>query len=250
MISYPRTKSMANTQTLTDLGDILVVDDEASVVEVVSLYLQREGFQVRVARNGRSALEAIREKLPALVVLDLMLPEVDGLAILQTLRDHAAIDVPVIMLTARRQETDRIYGLELGADDYVTKPFSPAELVSRVKAVLRRSSGASSSGGGERPLSFGTLSIDPKSRQVTVRGENIELTATEFNLLHFMANHPRQVFKRDQLLENVWGFSEYVDPSTVTVHIRRLREKIEADPANPLWLLTVWGVGYKFDPGI
>ena len=138
MISYPRTKSMANTQTLTDLGDILVVDDEASVVEVVSLYLQREGFQVRVARNGRSALEAIREKLPALVVLDLMLPEVDGLAILQTLRDHAAIDVTVIMLTARRQETDRIYGLELGADDYVTKPFSPAELVSRVKAVLRR----------------------------------------------------------------------------------------------------------------
>jgi DNA-binding response OmpR family regulator len=239
---------MANSQTLTDLGDILVVDDEASVVEVVSLYLQREGFQVRIARDGRSALEAIREKLPALVVLDLMLPEVDGLAILQTLRDHAALDVPVIMLTARRQETDRIYGLELGADDYVTKPFSPAELVSRVKAVLRRSSG-STLNGGERPLSFGDLSIDPKSRQVTVRGENIELTATEFNLLHFMANHPRQVFKRDQLLENVWGFSEYVDPSTVTVHIRRLREKIEADPGNPIWLLTVWGVGYKFDPG-
>ncbi len=240
---------MANAQTLTDLGDILVVDDEASVVEVVSLYLQREGFQVRVARDGRSALTSIREKVPALVVLDLMLPEVDGLAILQTLREHAAIDVPVIMLTARRQETDRIYGLELGADDYVTKPFSPAELVSRVKAVLRRSAGVSVSGG-ERPLSFGELTIDPKSRQVTVRGENIELTATEFNLLHFMANHPRQVFKRDQLLENVWGFSEYVDPSTVTVHIRRLREKIETDPGNPTWLLTVWGVGYKFDPGI
>ncbi|PID85307.1 MAG: DNA-binding response regulator [Chloroflexi bacterium] len=239
---------MANTQTLTDLGDILVVDDEASVVEVVTLYLQREGFQVRVARNGRSALAAIREKVPALVVLDLMLPEVDGLAILQTLRKHAALDVPVIMLTARRQEIDRIYGLELGADDYVTKPFSPAELVSRVKAVLRRSAGVSLSGA-ERPLSFGDLAIDPKARQVTVRGENIELTATEFNLLQFMANHPRQVFKRDQLLENVWGFSEYVDPSTVTVHIRRLREKIELDPGNPIWLLTVWGVGYKFDPG-
>lgn len=248
MISNPRAGSMANTQTLTDLGDILVVDDEASVVEVVSLYLQREGFQVRVAQNGRSALEAIREKLPALVVLDLMLPEIDGLAILQTLRQQADLNVPVIMLTARRQETDRIYGLELGADDYVTKPFSPAELVSRVKAVLRRSSGVSLNSGGERPLSFGDLSIDPKSRQVIVRGEDIELTATEFNLLHFMANHPRQVFKRDQLLENVWGFSEYVDPSTVTVHIRRLREKIEIDPANPLWLLTVWGVGYKFDP--
>jgi two-component system response regulator ResD len=239
---------MPNTQTLTDLGDILVVDDEASVVEVVSLYLQREGFQVRVAQDGRSALEAIREKLPALIVLDLMLPEVDGLAIVQTLRQHANLDVPVIMLTARRQETDRIYGLELGADDYVTKPFSPAELVSRVKAVLRRSAGVSLGDGGERPLSFGELSIDPKSRQVIVRGEDIELTATEFNLLHFMANHPRQVFKRDQLLENVWGFSEYVDPSTVTVHIRRLREKIEIDPATPLWLLTVWGVGYKFDP--
>lgn len=239
---------MANNQALTELGDILVVDDEASVVEVVSLYLQREGFQVRVAGDGRSALIAIREKLPALVVLDLMLPEIDGLAILQMLRDHAALDVPVIMLTARRQETDRIYGLELGADDYVTKPFSPAELVSRVKAVLRRSAGVSLSGGGERPLSFGDLKIDPKSRQVTVRGENIELTATEFNLLHFMACSPRQVFKRDQLLENVWGFFEYVDPSTVTVHIRRLREKIEVDPGNPLWLLTVWGVGYKFDP--
>ena len=241
---------MTNTQALTDLGDVLIVDDEASVVEVVSLYLQREGFQVRVARNGRSALTAIREKLPALVVLDLMLPEIDGIAILQTLRENAALNVPVIMLTARRQETDRIYGLELGADDYVTKPFSPAELVSRVKAVLRRSSGSSLSGGGERPLTFSDLTIDPKSRQVTVRGENIELTATEFNLLYFMACHPRQVFKRDQLLENVWGFSEYVDPSTVTVHIRRLREKIETDPGNPLWLLTVWGVGYKFDPGV
>jgi two-component system, OmpR family, response regulator ResD len=240
---------MTTAQSVTDLGDILVVDDEASVVEVVSLYLQREGFQVRIARDGRSALAAIREKLPALVVLDLMLPEVDGIAILQTLRQHAALDVPVIMLTARRQETDRIYGLELGADDYVTKPFSPAELVSRVKAVLRRSSGAALGGGGERPLSFGDLTIDPKSRQVTVRGENVELTATEFNLLYFMACHPRQVFKRDQLLENVWGFSEYVDPSTVTVHIRRLREKIEADPGSPVWLLTMWGVGYKFDPG-
>ena len=240
---------MPNTQVLTDLGDILVVDDEASVVEVVTLYLQREGFQVRVAQNGRSALEAIREKLPALIVLDLMLPEVDGLAILQTLRHHANLDVPVIMLTAHRQETDRIYGLELGADDYVTKPFSPAELVSRVKAVLRRTAGVSVGEAAERPLTFDALSIDPKSRQVIVRGEDIELTATEFNLLHFMAAHPRQVFKRDQLLENVWGFSEYVDPSTVTVHIRRLREKIEVDPANPLWLLTVWGVGYKFDPG-
>ncbi|MBK6326617.1 MAG: response regulator transcription factor [Chloroflexi bacterium] len=235
--------------TLTELGDILVVDDEASVVEVVSLYLKREGFQVRVARDGRQALEAVRQQLPALVVLDLMLPEVDGLSILRELRGDTAVNVPVIMLTARQQETDRIYGLELGADDYVTKPFSPAELVSRVKAVLRRSAGTMGNEGGQRPLTFTDLAIDPNTRLVTVRGKNIELTATEFNLLWFMASHPRQVFKRDQLLEKVWGFSEYVDPSTVTVHIRRLREKIEIDPGNPVWLATVWGVGYKFEPG-
>ncbi len=240
---------MTLNQTFNDYGDILVVDDEASVVEVVALYLKREGFTVRVARDGRSALDAIREKLPALVVLDLMLPEVDGLEIVRRLRDDAASDVPVIMLTARRQETDRIYGLELGADDYVTKPFSPAELVSRVKAVLRRARGGSSMEKGERPLQFHDLSIDPKTRIVEVRGDSIDLTATEFNLLWFMVSHPRQVFKRDQLLENVWGFSEYVDPSTVTVHIRRLREKIEIDPSDPAHLLTVWGVGYKFDPG-
>ena len=238
---------MAFNQPLSDFGDILVVDDEASVVEVVCLYLQREGFDVRVARDGRAALDAIREKQPALVVLDLMLPEIDGLEIMRRLRDNAEIDVPVIMLTARRQETDRIYGLELGADDYVVKPFSPAELVSRVKAVMRRAYGKAN-GAGERPLTFGDLTIDPKTRLVTVRGQNVELTATEFNLLYFIACHPRQVFKRDQLLENVWGFSEYVDPSTVTVHIRRLREKIEEDPGNPVWLLTVWGVGYKFEP--
>ncbi|MCP5096796.1 MAG: response regulator transcription factor [Chloroflexi bacterium] len=232
--------------SLTAHGDILVVDDEASVVEVVSLYLKRDGFQVRVARDGLQALAAIREQPPALMVLDLMLPQVDGLEIMRRLQD-AGSNVPVIMLTARRQETDRIYGLELGADDYVVKPFSPAELVSRVKAVMRRTYGKGS-GSDERPLQFGTLSIDPKTRVVMVRGETVDLTATEFNLLWFMASHPRQVFKRDQLLENVWGFSEYVDPSTVTVHIRRLREKIEGDPSEPICLLTVWGVGYKFEP--
>jgi len=240
---------MEHLNSLAQLGDILVVDDEASVGEVVSLYLQREGFQVRVVRDGRQALEAIRQQLPALVVLDLMLPEVDGLSILRSLRHDKTTNVPVIMLTARQQETDRIYGLELGADDYVTKPFSPAELVSRVKAVLRRSAGAMGGGSGQRPLTFTDFTIDPNTRLVMVRSQNVDLTATEFNLLWFLASNPRQVFKRDQLLENVWGFSEYVDPSTVTVHIRRLREKIEADPSNPTWLITVWGVGYKFEPG-
>lgn len=234
------------SNNLNEHGDILVVDDEASVVEVVSLYLKRDGFQVRVARDGRQALTSISEQQPALVVLDLMLPEVDGLEIMRRLRAVGS-SVPVIMLTARRQETDRIYGLELGADDYVVKPFSPAELVSRVKAVMRRTYG-SGAGSGERPLQFGPLSIDPKTRIVIAHGKTIDLTATEFNLLWFLANHPRQVFKRDQLLENVWGFSEYVDPSTVTVHIRRLREKIETDPSTPDYLMTVWGVGYKFEP--
>lgn len=231
---------------MNEAKDILVVDDEASVVEVVSLYLKRDGFHVRVARDGKQALDAIRERLPMLVVLDVMLPQVDGLEIMRRLREDPTSDVPVILLTARSQEVDRIYGLELGADDYVTKPFSPAELVSRVKAVLRRA-GGSRLEDGERPLQYGSLSINPLTRVVTVQGNEIELTATEFNLLWFVASHPRQVFTRDQLLEKVWGFSEYVDPSTVTVHIRRLREKIEADPSKPIWLLTVWGVGYKFE---
>lgn len=232
-----------------DREEILVVDDEASVVEVVSLYLRREGYRVRTARNGREALEALRSHRPDLVVLDLMLPEVDGLDIVRHLRAEQGPDLPIIMLTARRQETDRIYGLELGADDYVTKPFSPAEVVARVKAVLRRTLRSGLSGpNGEKVLHFGSLSINPLTHQVIVGDSEVSLTATEFNLLHFMASHPRQVFSRDQLLQNVWGFSEYVDPSTVTVHIRRLREKIETDPAKPGRLLTVWGVGYKFEP--
>lgn len=231
------------------MDDILVVDDEASVVEVVSLYLKREGFRVRQARTGREALRSLAERTPALVVLDLMLPEVDGLEILRQLRADRSVDVPVIMLTARGQEIDRVYGLEMGADDYLTKPFSPIELVARVKAVLRRTRGSGGAGRDEGLISLGHLSIDPAAHTLTVDGEPVELTATEFNLLWFMMNHPRQVFSRTQLLENVWGFSEYVDPSTVTVHIRRLREKIERDPANPQCLVTVWGVGYKFEPG-
>lgn len=228
--------------------DILIVDDEASVVEVVSLYLQREGFRVRAARNGTEALLALQSTRPALVILDVMLPHIDGLTLIRRMRDNPALDVPVIMLTARGRETDRISGLDLGADDYITKPFSPAELVSRVKAVLRRAGGKTRETV-EAPIDLGELRIDPTTREVVVRGTPIELTATEFNLLWFMASHQRQVFKRDQLLEHVWGVSDYLDPSTVTVHIRRLREKIERDPGAPLWLQTVWGVGYKFDPG-
>lgn len=231
-----------------EMEDILVVDDEASVVEVVSLYLKREGFKVRQARTGRAALEAVKEKVPALLILDVMLPELNGLEILRQLRHGNPKPPPIILLTARGQEIDRIYGLEMGADDYVTKPFSPAELVARVKAVIRRTYGNQTQTEKEI-LRFAQLTINPLTRQLTVRGEEIELTATEFNLLLFLAQHPRQVFTRDQLLEHVWGFSEYVDPSTVTVHIRRLREKVEEDASHPVWLLTMWGVGYKFDPG-
>jgi DNA-binding response OmpR family regulator len=229
--------------------EILVVDDEASVIEVIGLYLRREGFNVSSARNGTEALEKLQKSVPALVILDVMLPEVDGLEILRRLRAREEGQIPVILLTARGQEVDRIYGLELGADDYVVKPFSPAELVARVKAVLRRSEAEGFKGSADQQIEYDDLTIDPLTREVWVLSHGVELTATEFNLLYFLAGHPRQVFSRDALLEKVWGYSEYVDPSTVTVHIRRLREKIEMKPSEPSKLVTVWGVGYKFDPG-
>lgn len=227
---------------------ILVVEDERSISEVVSLYLTRAGYHVITVHEGNAALRAYSQQKPALIVLDLMLPGVDGLEI--TRRVRAEGDTPIIMLTARKEEIDRILGLEMGADDYVTKPFSPQELVSRVRAVLRRSldSNASATANGEKRLDFDDMRIDPVTRLVTVRGEEMMFTVKEFDLLYFMASHPRQVFNRDQLLDRVWGESEYIDPSTVTVHVRRLREKLEADPSNPKHIHTVWGVGYKFEP--
>jgi DNA-binding response OmpR family regulator len=221
------------------------VEDEPSIREVVSLYLRRAGYDVSVVADGRAALESLSGQIPDLVVLDLMLPEVDGLEITRWLRERG--DTPIIMLTARRDEPDRIAGLEMGADDYVVKPFSPQELVSRVRAVLRRTRG-SMPGSSEQPLEYGDLKIDPQTRLVEVGGEERILTAKEFDLLWTMARHPRQVFSRDQLLDLVWGLTEYIDPSTVTVHVRRLREKIEADPGEPRHVVTVWGVGYRFEP--
>ncbi len=226
-------------------GNVLVVEDEPSIGEVVTVYLKRAGYQVSVARDGEAALAALAQRLPDLVVLDLMLPKVDGLEITRWLRRRG--ETPIIMLTARREEHDRIAGLELGADDYVVKPFSPQELVSRVRAVLRRTRG-SAAPGDEGSLRFGDLRIDPGTRLVEVAGREIGLSAREFDLLWLLARHARQVFSREQLLDRVWGLSDFIDPSTVTVHIRRVREKIEADPANPRHILTVWGVGYKFEP--
>jgi DNA-binding response OmpR family regulator len=226
-----------------DTTTILVIEDEPSIGEVVSLYLKRAGYHVMVARDGEAALEALARQSPDLVVLDLMLPKIDGYEITRWLRSRG--DTPLIMLTSRREEADRIAGLEMGADDYVVKPFSPQELVSRVRAVLRRArAGASAEG----PLTHGDLRIDPGTRIVEVSGQPRNLTAKEFDLLYLLARHPRHVFTRDQLLDRIWGLTEYIDPSTVTVHIRRLREKIEQDPANPAHIQTVWGVGYRYEP--
>ena len=225
---------------------ILVVDDEPSICEVVSLYLQRAGYTVQVANDGRGALQMLTEALPDLVVLDVMLPSVDGLEITRRLRSVG--NTPIILLTARREEADRILGLELGADDYVVKPFSPQELVSRVRAVLRRAQVGELRGEQEAAaLTFEGLSIDGRARLVYVNQQAVALTAKEFDLLWFLARRPRQVFNRDQLLAEVWGETQYIDSSTVTVHVRRLREKLEADPAAPRFIQTVWGVGYRFN---
>lgn len=223
--------------------NILVVDDEPTVREVIRRYLERDGYTVREAADGRSALHEIQTNPPDLVVLDLMLPGLDGLTITRQIRQRQA--TPIIMLTAKGEISDRIYGLDVGADDYLIKPFSPQELMSRIRAVLRRSAEAALPH--EPPLEFNELRIDPDTRLVSVRGQEITLTAKEFDLLWFLARHPRQVFTRSQLLDYVWGYEFVGDSSTITVNIRRLREKIEQDPSEPKYILTVWGVGYKFE---
>lgn len=224
---------------------ILIVEDEPSIAEVVTLYLKRAGYKAIVCIDGVAALETINQKIPDLIILDLMLPKLDGYELTRRLRDTS--DIPIIMLTARRGESDRIAGLEMGADDYVVKPFSPQELVSRVRAVLRRTR-SKSEPIKERPVKYDNFDIDPKTRLVITEDQEINLTAKEFDMLWLLANHPRQVFSRQKLLESVWGLSDYIDPGTVTVHVRRLREKIEKDPSNPRYIITVWGVGYKFEP--
>jgi DNA-binding response OmpR family regulator len=224
---------------------VLIIDDEPTIGEVVARYLQRAGYETRVAADGAQALAAAAQRRPDLVVLDVMLPGIDGLRLMSRLRDQDRGPLGVILLTARAEEADRIAGLRLGADDYVVKPFSPAELVARVDAVLRR---VDPPAGEIEPLQLGEITIDPRSRRVFARGEEATLTAREFDLLLHMARHPHQVFSRDQLMEAVWQYRFFTDTSTVTVHIRRLRSKLEADPSRPRHLETVWGVGYRFAP--
>ncbi|MBC8098000.1 MAG: response regulator transcription factor [Armatimonadetes bacterium] len=237
---------------------ICIIDDEITLREVVRRYLEHDGFSVLEAENGTQALQVLRDQPVDLIVLDVMLPGLDGFAVMRALRhsgNYPALTadggVPVIMLTARGGEADRIAGFELGVDDYVVKPFSPRELVARVKAVLRRANltPPSSDDPPTKTLVYGVLSVDALRRLVRVGDLIPTLTAREFDLLWLLATHPQQVFTREQLLNQVWGYEFYGDESTVTVHIRRLREKIEADPSNPLYIQTVWGVGYKFEPG-
>jgi DNA-binding response OmpR family regulator len=225
---------------------ILVVDDDPTVSEVVARYLERDGFAVETVADGHSALDRALAEPPDLVVLDLMLPGVDGLEVCRRLR--ALAPVPIVILTARGQESDRIIGLELGADDYVAKPFSTKELVARVRAVLRRARGplAPSGPGVPRVHVDGDLEVDVAARQARLRGEVVALTAREFELLAFLVRHPGRAFRREEILEGVWGY-RYGDTSTVTVHVRRLREKIEADPAAPVRIATVWGIGYRWE---
>jgi DNA-binding response OmpR family regulator len=227
-------------------GSVLVVDDEPTIAEVVARYLERAGYASSIASDGISAIEQVTRDPPDLVVLDLMLPGINGLEVMRRLRDHDRERIAVILLTAKGEESDRITGLRLGADDYVVKPFSPAELVARVDAVLRRVTPSPATD--EPVLELSDMTIDPAGRQVFVRGEEVQLTQREFDLLLFLARHPGQVFTRDQLMDAVWQYSFYSDTSTVTVHIRRLRSKIELDPAVPGHIQTVWGVGYRFRP--
>ena len=221
---------------------ILVVDDEPTIVNTVRAYLEQEGYGVHTATDGLTALKAARTFRPDLIVLDIMLPGLDGLEVLRRLRQES--DVYVLMLTARTEETDKIVGLTIGADDYLTKPFSPRELVARVKAILRRGRGITT---GEPTLAFRRLRIEPEARRAWKDGESLDLTPIEFDLLHALARHRGRVLSREQLIEQVWGYDYYGDERVVDVHIGRLRKKVEDDPAHPTLIVTVRGVGYRFE---
>jgi two-component system phosphate regulon response regulator PhoB len=227
---------------------ILVIEDDPDIVELLQYNLEKEDFQVFAATDGKTGLEMAKRGTADLLILDLMLPQLSGIEVCKEIRkspEHETL--PIIMLTARGEETDRVLGLELGADDYVTKPFSIREMVARVKALLRRSEREKDKVESEEALLIGSLSIDPSSYRVQRNGENVQLTALEFRLLYFLASRPNRVFTRDQLLDAVWGTERFVTPRSVDVYIRRLREKIEADPVRPHFLKTMRGAGYLFE---
>jgi len=225
---------------------ILVVEDDKDIIELVRYNLEKDGYQVGATGDGATGLAQLRKTPPDLLILDLMLPKLSGLEICKEVRKDVSLNrLPILILTAKGEEADRVVGLELGADDYVTKPFSPRELAARVRSVLRRSNGSSPT---RETISFGEVVLDGGSREARLAEAPVQLTAKEFELLWFLASHPRHVFSRDQLMNRVWGYEAAVDTGTVTVHIRRLREKIEADPSRPRHLQTVWGVGYRLDP--
>ncbi len=249
-------EAIKHNNNMSENPKILVVDDDSNILDVVELYLLREGYKVVRASDGATALALYAEHKPDLVMLDVMLPQVEGLEVLRRMRALAIRPggkiTPVIMLTAKSQEDDKLAGLEVGADDYITKPFSPREMVARVKVALRRvqeaSRGATNLGPGDEILTIEGLYVNKSARSVQLQGKAVELTAKEFDLLWFLASNPGQVFTREQLLDKVWDYTFFGEMSTVTVHIRRLREKVEADPMRPRHIKTVWGVGYKFEP--
>ena len=241
----------AATETIGAMADqggrrtVLVVDDEPTISEVVSRYLEHAGYAAQTAADGLEAIRLVDEARPDLVVLDVMLPQVDGLRVLRYLRETTGDNTPVILLTAKGEQEDKLAGLRSGADDYVVKPFSPRELVARVDAVLRR---VHPPGQDQEPLRFDELEIDARGRRVTLAGAEVQLSHREFDLLEFLASHPGQAFSREQLMDSVWQAGSPADTSTVTVHVRRLRAKIEPDPEQPRFVVTVWGVGYRFQP--
>jgi len=224
---------------------VLLVEDDATVSDVVVLYLERDGFEVESVADGTLAWERLQQEPYDLIVLDIMLPGIDGIELCRRIRRRLA--TPIIMLTALGEEDDRIAGLDVGADDYIAKPFSPRELVARIRAVLRRSPGQTLGSVASESVTHGDLVLAGKAREVRLRGDLVALTSLEFELLAFFMRHPREVIERERLLEQVWGYS-WGETSTVTVHVRRLREKIEDDPTSPRYVRTVWGVGYRFDP--
>lgn len=226
---------------------ILIVEDEKEIAELLKDYLEEEHFEVIVASDGREAIHLYREYRPQLMILDIMLPKLDGMEVCRTIRSESSI--PIIMLSAKKSDVDKIVGLGIGADDYVVKPFSPGEIIARVKAQLRRANQLSSPAEKSEFVRYQDLELNIKAYEVTVRNQPVPFSAKEFEVLRFFALHPNQVLTREQIFQHVWGLGEHGDLNTVTVHIKKIREKIEVDPANPTMIKTVWGVGYKLDGG-